>query len=192
MKIICFANNYSGATAPIAQYHLPDSSLQRAGKPLFIPDGTADLRLFPSLAIRINRLGKCIAPRFAHRYWDTCAPALSARMCDILSTAQSQGLPWDEACAFDSALTIGQMAPQEAYPQLRFDILRNNTPVASWDINNLIIPIGQILQKASQRSILKIGDIILLGLPSQGIPIAINDQIEVRSTADNNFTLRIK
>ena len=53
-----------------------DSALLVNRKPFFIPDETNNPVAFPALALRVCRLGKHIAPRFANRYYDAVAPAL--------------------------------------------------------------------------------------------------------------------
>ncbi|HAO63855.1 MAG TPA: 2-hydroxyhepta-2,4-diene-1,7-dioate isomerase, partial [Porphyromonadaceae bacterium] len=42
-------------------------------KPFFIPDFAPEFVLHPALAVRIDRLGKNIAPRFAHRYYQSAS-----------------------------------------------------------------------------------------------------------------------
>ena len=48
----------------------PDSALLKDGKPFFIPDFSKQVDYETELVVRISRLGKNIAPRFAHRYYD--------------------------------------------------------------------------------------------------------------------------
>ena len=48
----------------------PDSALLKDSKPFFIPDFSKRMDYETELVVRICRLGKNIAPRFAHRYYD--------------------------------------------------------------------------------------------------------------------------
>ena len=48
----------------------PDSALLKDSKPFFIPDFSKQIDYETELVVRICRLGKNIAPRFAHRYYD--------------------------------------------------------------------------------------------------------------------------
>ena len=48
----------------------PDSALLKDSKPFFIPDFSRQVDYETELVVRINRLGKNIAERFAHRYYD--------------------------------------------------------------------------------------------------------------------------
>ena len=77
MKIIAVGMNYArhnqelGHTAvdeePVI-FLKPDSALLKDGKPFFLPDFSTDLQYETEVVVHICRLGKCIAPRFAHRY----------------------------------------------------------------------------------------------------------------------------
>ncbi len=50
-------------------FHKGDS-LHRLGHPYYIPDWTNELEYEAEIVVQINRVGKCIAERFAHRYYD--------------------------------------------------------------------------------------------------------------------------
>lgn len=47
-----------------------DSAIGRNGQPWFVPDFGSGWRWKVMLAVRIGRLGKCIASKFARRYFD--------------------------------------------------------------------------------------------------------------------------
>ncbi|MDD6281615.1 MAG: hypothetical protein PUA76_08050 [Bacteroidales bacterium] len=88
---------------------LADSAANRNNRPMFVPDFAREgwvVEVLP--AVRIGRLGKFIAPWFAHRY-----------IQDILLTAflhQPDGDPVAPlACLFDGALTLGDPIPNSAF-----------------------------------------------------------------------------
>ena len=91
-----------------------DSCLLNGRKPLFVPDWTNELGVTECLILRVSRLGKEIAPRFANRYYDAVAPGADFVAMDLLREAQSTGKPWTEALAFDYSLAIGEW--DEEYP----------------------------------------------------------------------------
>ena len=47
-----------------------DSSLLKDGKPFFIPDFSSEIHYETEIVVKIDRLGKNIAERFAHRYYN--------------------------------------------------------------------------------------------------------------------------
>ena len=85
-----------------------DSCLLNGRKPMFIPDWTNELGVTNCIILRVSRLGKEIAPRFANRYYDAVAPGADFTALDKLREAQAAGKPWTEAIAFDYSLAIGE------------------------------------------------------------------------------------
>ena len=79
MKIIAVGMNYAQHnqelghtqvnTEPVV-FMKPDSAILKDGKPFFIPDFSNEIHYETELVVRIKRLGKNIAPRFANRYYD--------------------------------------------------------------------------------------------------------------------------
>ena len=49
-----------------------DSSLLKDGKPFFIPDFSSEIHYETEIVVKIDRLGKNIAERFAHRCKTSC------------------------------------------------------------------------------------------------------------------------
>ena len=49
---------------------IPDSSIQKSGKPFFMPFTNERYECRIAAAVRIGRLGKNIASRFASRYYN--------------------------------------------------------------------------------------------------------------------------
>ena len=65
-------------------YEIPDSSIIRSGNPFFVPDFDTRFVALPSIAVRICKLGKGIAPRFVPRYYDEVTFGLSVVAADRL------------------------------------------------------------------------------------------------------------
>ena len=104
MKIIGFVYN-DGQTEMVLK---GDSCLLNGRKPLFIPDWTKELGVTECMVLRVSRLGKEIAPKFANRYYDAVAPGADFIAMDVLREAKAQGKPWTRALAFDYSLAIGE------------------------------------------------------------------------------------
>ena len=104
MKIIGFVY-HDGETEMVLK---GDSCLLNGRKPLFIPDWTTDLGVTECLILRVSRLGKEIAPKFASRYYDAVAPGADFVAQDVLRKVQSAGRPWTQALGFDYSLAIGE------------------------------------------------------------------------------------
>lgn len=109
MKIIGFVYN-DGQTEMVLK---GDSCLLNGRKPLFMPDWTQELGVTECIILRVSRLGKEIAPRFANRYYDAIAPGADFIAMDVAREAQKEGRPWTRALAFDFSLAIGEWTKGE-------------------------------------------------------------------------------
>ena len=85
-----------------------DSCLLNGRKPMFIPDWTNELGVTECIILRVSRLGKEIAPKFASRYYDAVAPGADFIAMDIARDAAQAGKPWTKALAFDYSLAVGE------------------------------------------------------------------------------------
>ena len=128
MKIICIGRNYAahaeelgrlagGGTAcpPEPAWFLkPDTALLRNNDPFYIPAFSQEVHYECELVVRINRVGKGIAERFAHRYYDQVGLGIDFTARDLQRQAIAEGLPWERCKAFDRSAALSP----------RFSILR--------------------------------------------------------------------
>lgn len=61
---------------PQQVFLMADSAVIRTNKPFFIPHFAKSFHGNSAIVLHIDRLGKHIAPRFAHRYCHAIAPAV--------------------------------------------------------------------------------------------------------------------
>lgn len=176
MKIIATDNNYGlrEESGHPAWYLLTHSCLQRDNKPLYVPDWDADFRLFPSMAVRIDRLGKSIAERFAYRYWDHWSFGFSLRGVDTLRRLREHGLPQGEASAFDCSAIIApewHEVDRDSLLSTEFSITDGENEIGCWKYSSLALGADALIEHLSRRMTFKTGDILYLGFPSEGIPL---------------------
>lgn len=177
MKIIAIDNNYDlrdGCDGDPAWYLLTHSCLQRDNKPLYVPGWDSDFRLLPSMAVRIDRLGKSIAERFAHRYWDHWSFGFSLRGLDTQRRLSAKGLPLGGALAFDCSAIIApewHEVSRDALSEMRFSITDGEHELAEWDYSRLALGADALISHLSRRMTFKTGDILYLGFPTEGIPL---------------------
>ena len=77
MKIICIGRNYTDHAQELNNsipkeplfFLKPDTAIQPKGHPFFIPDFSSDIHYEVELVIKINRIGKHIEEKFAHKYY---------------------------------------------------------------------------------------------------------------------------
>ena len=104
MKIIGFIYD-EGKTAMVLK---GDSCLLNGRKPFFMPDWSQEIGVTNCIILRVSRLGKEIASKFASRYYDAVAPGADFIAMDIAREAKAAGTPWTKALAFDYSLAIGE------------------------------------------------------------------------------------
>lgn len=185
MKIIATDNNYgkiNGSYGDPCWYLLTHSCLHRDNKPLYIPDWDDDFRLFPSLAIRIDRLGKSIPERFAHRYWNVWSFGFAMRGMKTLRRLTEAGLPAEAACSFDTGAIISPQwheAERNAMDTLRFSVSDGINELDVWKYVSLRLKADALIAFLSSRMTMKTGDIIFLGFPSEGIRLSRDMKIIV-------------
>ena len=122
MKVIAVGMNYAahnkelGHTLELAEptiFMKSDSSLLKDGKPFFIPDFSEESHYETEIVVRIDRLGKNIAERFAHRYYNEVTVGIDFTARDLQRKLRSQGLPWEISKAFDNSAVTGTFMPLE-------------------------------------------------------------------------------
>ena len=106
MKIIAVGMNYAQHNKELGHTQVntepvifmkPDSAILKDGKPFFIPDFSKEIHYETELVVRINRLGKNIAPRFANRYYDAVTVGIDFTARDLQRKFREQGNPWSFA-----------------------------------------------------------------------------------------------
>jgi 2-keto-4-pentenoate hydratase/2-oxohepta-3-ene-1,7-dioic acid hydratase in catechol pathway len=145
MKIIGFTY-YDGQTEMTLK---GDSCLLANRKPFFMPDNSQDLRFSPCIVLRVSRLGKGIAAKFADRYFDAIAQGADFVAWDRLQEAKRSGKSRTEATCFDYSLAVGAWKSFENEP---LHIERDE----------LSIPIAEAIAKASRLMTIRQGDLIYI------------------------------
>lgn len=187
MKIICLGRNYN--QSHIAQdesqqepivFLKPDSAVLKDNKPFFIPDFAKSFEYEGELVFRVNRLGKNIAERFAHRYYDAVTLGLDIASTDLLASQRQDSLPWDLAKGFDGSAVLGEFIGVENFniESLRFSVRSGNEVLQRGNSADQVWSIDKIIAYVSQFYTLKIGDLIFAGAPQGAKPLAIGQKLE--------------
>lgn len=104
MKIIAVGMNYALHNKELGHTHenkepviflKPDSAILKDGKPFFIPDFSDEVHYETEVVVRICRLGKNIAPRFARRYYDAVTVGIDFTARDLQRKFREAGNPWE-------------------------------------------------------------------------------------------------
>lgn len=193
MKIICVGQNYNDHNkemnrapskkndAPVL-FLKPDSAILTDDKHrFFIPDFSSDIHYEAEIVIKINKMGKNIAERFAHRYYNDITIGIDFTARDIQKELKSKGLPWEISKGFDNSAVLGTFVPKDQFTndinKLDFRLLKNGELVQSGETSEMVHSIDEIVAYASRFFTLKTGDLIYTGTPAGVGNIQIGDNL---------------
>ncbi|MDR1666294.1 MAG: fumarylacetoacetate hydrolase family protein [Bacteroidales bacterium] len=158
-----------------------EASLLVNNKPFFYPDFSSDIHYETELVVKINRLGKCISPRFAHRYYSEITVGIDFTARDLQRQCKEKGWPWEIAKAFDHSAPVGNMVaiPALSDPHnIRFRLDLNGNTVQEGCSADMIFSIDQLISRMSKYFTVKTGDLIFTGTPSGVGPVHIGDHLQ--------------
>ncbi len=203
MKILAIGQNYvehnkelnsKNPTEPVV-FMKPDTALLKNNKPFYIPDFTDELHYETELIVKINRLGKNIAPKFAHRYYSEIGLGVDFTARDIQRRLKAEGKPWEVCKAFDNSAVIGDFLPVEQLgnvQDIKFRLDLNGKTVQNGHSADMIFPIDELIAYVSRFFTLKIGDILFTGTPVGVGKVAVGDRLEGYISDNKMFDFNIK
>ena len=203
MKIICIGRNYTDhikelsnekPTDPVV-FLKPDTAIGLKGQPFFIPEFSKEVHHEVEVLVRINRIGKHIQQKFAHKYYDEIGLGIDFTARDLQGQLKAKGLPWEKAKGFDGAAVVGKWLQKSTLPQvdqLNFKLMKNNTLVQSGNTALMLWKIDELVSYISQFFTLKIGDIIFTGTPAGVGPVAPNDILVGILEDQELFNIKVK
>ena len=159
----------------------PDSALLLDNRHFYLPGFSAEVHYEVELVVKINRLGKSIESRYAHRYYDEIGLGIDFTARDVQRQLIEKGLPWEKAKAFDASAVLGEFIPKEELGdlnQIDFSLKKNGAVVQAGNSRDMIFAVDTIIEYVSQFVTFKIGDLIYTGTPAGVGPVKINDHLQ--------------
>jgi len=191
MKIVCIGMNYPAHNKELQHTLLlsepvifmkPDASLLKDGKPFFIPDFSSDMQYEAEVVIKINRLGKCISRRFAHRYYDEITVGIDMTARDLQKKLRKEGLPWEISKAFDNSAVVGKFVSLERenwnVDTIPFRLEIDGKTVQQGNTVDMIHKTDMIIEYISRFITLKMGDLIFTGTPAGVGKVEVNNRLQ--------------
>jgi 2-keto-4-pentenoate hydratase/2-oxohepta-3-ene-1,7-dioic acid hydratase in catechol pathway len=189
MKIICIGRNYVAHARELNNevpdkpvfFMKPDSALVTSNRPFFYPEFSQDVHHELEVVIRINRLGRSIEEKYAHRYFNELALGIDFTARDLQAEQKKKGLPWEIAKGFDYSAPVSEFYPLEKFGdihKLNFHLDINGKTVQEGNTTLMIFSFEKIIAFVSRFMTLKTGDLIFTGTPAGVGPVAINDRLE--------------
>lgn len=203
MKIICIGRNYAKHIEELANekpenpviFLKPDSAILLKNQPFFIPPFSNDIHYEVEILIKINKVGKYIEEKFAHKYYDEIGLGIDFTARDIQADCKEKGLPWEKAKAFDGSAVIGEFLPKESLGDLNnltFTLHKNEKLVQDGNTNAMLWKVDELISYVSQFFTLKKGDVLFTGTPAGVGKVSENDVLTGKIKDQKLFSIKIK
>ena len=203
MKLICIGRNYTKhieelqnerPTEPVV-FIKPDTAILLKKQPFFIPDFSDDVHHEVEVLVKINRVGKHIDKKFAHKYYEEIGLGIDFTARDVQQKLKEKGLPWEKAKSFDGAAVIGEWMDKSEISDinnLNFSLQKNETTVQTGNTSHMLYKIDEIIEYVSKYFTLKIGDIIFTGTPAGVGKVVANDELKGFIEDKEMFSIKVK
>jgi 2-keto-4-pentenoate hydratase/2-oxohepta-3-ene-1,7-dioic acid hydratase in catechol pathway len=188
MKIICIGRNYAEHIAELENekptdpviFLKPDTAILVKKQPFFIPDFSNDVQYEVEILVKINRIGKHIDKKFAHKYYNEIGLGIDFTARDVQNELKEKGLPWEKAKAFDGSAVVGDWISVESVRDINaieFSLKKNENIVQIGNTSHMLWKIDELIEFISKYFTLKIGDIIFTGTPAGVGKVEANDKL---------------
>lgn len=203
MKIFAIGQNYvehnkemdsANPLEPIV-FMKADTAALRDNKPFFHPDFSEEIHYETELIVRINRLGRNISPRFAHRYYEEISLGVDFTARDLQRRLKREGKPWEICKAFDNSAVIGNFIPKDEIDDIQnidFHLDLNGNTVQQGNSKDMIFSIDELIAYISKFFTLKIGDILFTGTPAGVGKVNIGDRLQGYIFEKKMFDFQVK
>jgi 2-keto-4-pentenoate hydratase/2-oxohepta-3-ene-1,7-dioic acid hydratase in catechol pathway len=190
MKIFAIGWNYFDHNKELSHGELPveptffmkaETALLKDNKPFFYPDFSSRIDYETELVIRIDRLGKGIDEKFAHRYYSEIALGIDFTARDLQERQRAGGGPWEICKSFDNSAPVGKFLPVaqfEDIQNLSFHLDINGQTVQRGNSSDMLFSVNKIVAYLSRFFTLKTGDLIFTGTPAGVGPVNMGDRLQ--------------
>ncbi|NMH29281.1 fumarylacetoacetate hydrolase family protein [Flavobacterium silvaticum] len=203
MKIICIGRNYASHISELNNerpdepviFLKPDTAILPKQFPFVIPEFSSDVHHEVEIVVRINKVGKYIDAKFAHKYYDEISVGIDFTARDVQQKLKDKGLPWEKAKAFDGSAVIGDFVPKNIFSStesLTFGLTRNGETVQQGNTTQMLWKIDEIIAYVSQYFTLKTGDVIFTGTPQGVAKVNPGDVLEGFIEEKKLFRIAVK
>jgi 2-keto-4-pentenoate hydratase/2-oxohepta-3-ene-1,7-dioic acid hydratase in catechol pathway len=204
MKIICIGRNYAKHAEelnnPVPEepvvFLKPDTAILLKKHPFFIPEHSNDVHHEIEVVVKINRLGKHIESRFAHKYYSEIGLGIDFTARDVQTQCKEKGLPWEKAKAFDGSAAVSKFFPLATIGKdiqdINFHLDINGNTVQSGSTSNMLFSVDEIISHVSKYFTLKTGDLIFTGTPAGVGRVEREDLLELFLEEKRVFYFNVK
>ncbi len=188
MKILCIGRNYADHIAELSNerptepviFLKPDTAILKDNEPFYHPDFSNDIHHEVEIVLKINKVGKNIEAKFAHKYYDEIGIGIDFTARDVQSRLKEKGLPWEKAKAFNGSAPISGFIPKSQLSDLKklnFHLEINGNTAQQGNTEMMLWNFDEIIAEISKYFTLKTGDLIFTGTPSGVGKVLVGDKL---------------
>jgi len=202
MKIICIGRNYADHITELGNerpetpviFMKPDTAILRNNDAFYYPDFSKDIHYECELLIRINKEGKSVEPRFAHKYYDQIGLGIDFTARDLQTKAKEKGLPWEMAKGFNGSAPTSPFISKEGFDltNTQFQLELNGQVVQDANTSLMLWPVDELIAYVSKYFTLKKGDILFTGTPKGVGPVKIGDRLVGKLAGRQMFDFEVR
>jgi 2-keto-4-pentenoate hydratase/2-oxohepta-3-ene-1,7-dioic acid hydratase in catechol pathway len=203
MKIIAIGRNYVDHIAELKNekptdpvvFLKPDTAVLKDNAPFYHPDFSNDVHHEVEVLLKINREGKYIAEKFAHKYYEEIGLGVDFTARDLQQKCKEKGLPWEIAKAFNGSAPISGFLPKTQFPDLKnidFSLRVNGELRQQGNTGLMLFDFDVIVAYVSRFFTLKKGDIIFTGTPKGVAAVKPGDRLEGFIGTEKMFDFEVK
>ena len=188
MKILCIGRNYADHISELNNerpsepviFLKPDTAILKDNEPFYHPDFSNDIHHEIEIVLKINKIGKNIDAKFAHKYYDEIGIGVDFTARDLQAKLKEKGLPWEKAKAFDNAAPVSAFVSKTQFKDLKdlnFHLNINGETKQTGNTQMMLWNFDEIIAEISNYFTLKTGDLIFTGTPAGVGKIAVGDKL---------------
>jgi len=181
-------------TAPVI-FIKPDTALLRPGEDFYLPDFSNEIHHELEVVVKINRVGKYIDEKFAHKYYDEVALGVDFTARDLQTELKTKGLPWELAKGFNGSAPVSDFIPKNELGDLRhldFSLSVNGEVRQKGNTSMMLYSIDYLIAFVSKYFTLKTGDLLFTGTPKGVAAVKAGDELVGKLGGSEFLRLKVK
>ena len=203
MKILCIGRNYADHISELNNerpsepviFLKPDTAILKDNEPFYYPDFSNDIHHEVEIVLKINKVGKNIEAKFAHKYYDEIGVGIDFTARDVQSKLKEKGLPWEKAKAFNGSAPISGFVPKTRFADLQnlnFHLEVNGDVRQKGNTNLMLWNFDEIIAEISTYFTLKTGDLVFTGTPAGVAKVIIGDKLTAFIENEEMMSFEVK
>lgn len=203
MKILCIGRNYADHISELNNerpsepviFLKPDTAILKDNEPFYYPDFSNDIHHEVEIVLKINKVGKNIEAKFAHKYYDEIGIGIDFTARDVQSKLKEKGLPWEKAKAFNGSAPISGFVPKTRFADLQnlnFHLEVNGDVRQKGNTNLMLWNFDEIIAEISTYFTLKTGDLVFTGTPAGVGKVIVGDKLTAFIENEEMMSFEVK